>query len=425
MKIQLLPPDKLIPWGRNPRVNDHAVERVAAGIQRNGFNQPIVCDQHFRICVGHTRWKAAQFLGLKEVPVFQKEMTEKQFKDYNISDNKLGELADWDKDGLKEIVLELKKENLDLEVLGFSIDEIEEMTTFHHPGKTEEDLIPEIKAKAVSRRGDIWLLGEHRLMCGDAIDGTSVSRLMNGECASLLQTDPPYGIAYVANAKSKGQSITHEDIENDELDGEKLQSFLEKMIKSAIPHLIKNAAFYLWHPMLTQGTFFAAAAAAAADILIHRQIIWVKPSLVFGRGDYHWRHELCFYGWVKGNRPAFYGPRNQTTIWEIGRETQKEHPTAKPVDIWKAPIENHTRQKELCYEPFAGSGSQIIACEKLNRRCNAMEISENYCDVIIHRWQNYTGKQAVLDSTKETYNVLSNLRSNKEEKETQNEKVNS
>jgi len=151
--------------------------------------------------------------------------------------------------------------------------------------------------------------------------------------------------------------------------------------------------------MLTQGTFFAAAAAAAADILIHRQIIWVKPSLVFGRGDYHWQHELCFYGWVRGFRPPFYGARNQTTLWSVGRETSKDHPTAKPVDLWRQPIDNHTMMGEIMYEPFSGSGSQIIAAETAGSRCYAMELSPQYVDVAVRRWQSFTGKQATLEST--------------------------
>ena len=147
--------------------------------------------------------------------------------------------------------------------------------------------------------------------------------------------------------------------------------------------------------MLTQGTFFAAA--AAADILVNRQIIWVKPAFVFGRGDYHWKHELCFYGWVRGDKPPFYGERNQHTIWEIGRENDGIHPTQKPVEIFEIPICNHTLRGEICYEPFAGSGSQVIACEKLNRKCYGMEIDEHYCDVIVQRWEDYTGKKAELE----------------------------
>jgi DNA modification methylase len=231
--------------------------------------------------------------------------------------------------------------------------------------------------------GDLWQIGEHRLLCGDSTKKEDVGWVMGGEKAVLMNTDPPYGVAYVKNAKSKKQAQSQQDIENDDLDGEKLQKFLEETIRSAVPHLIENAAFYLWHPMLTQGTFFAAA--AAADILIHRQIIWVKPSLVFGRGDYHWRHELCFYGWIKGNRPAFYGQRNQTTIWEVGRESDNLHPTQKPLELFNVPLLNHTKESELAYEPFGGSGSQFVACQNLNRKCRGIEISPDYCAVILQR----------------------------------------
>jgi len=233
-------------------------------------------------------------------------------------------------------------------------------------------------------------------MCGASTDASHVAKLMGGEAAALMQTDPPYGIAYVSNANSKGQASGHEEIENDELDGPALQAFLEATIRAAVPHLTDTCAFYLWHPMLTQGTFFAAAA-AAADILIHRQIIWEKPSFVFGRGDYHWKHELCFYGWRKGHRPPFYGERNQTTIWPVGRETSDLHPTAKPVALWFPPIHNHTRRGEIMYEPFSGSGSQILAAEQTSRRCFAMELSPQYVAVALERWAALTsGKPELL-----------------------------
>jgi DNA modification methylase len=232
----------------------------------------------------------------------------------------------------------------------------------------------------------------------------------------LMQTDPPYGVDYanderpnpgVAKPRVAKPRVAKPRVANDDLmDGPKLQAFLEAAIKAALPHLDKHAAFYLWHPMLTQGTFFAAAAAAAAaaDILIHRQIIWAKPVLLLGRGDYHWKHELCFYGWVRGNRPPFYGPRSQTTVWEIASVSQAErkemnHATPKPVAIWLPPIENHTKPNEVMYEPFSGSGSQIIAAETTGRRCYAMELSPNYVDVAVRRWQQFTGKRATHADT--------------------------
>jgi DNA modification methylase len=242
--------------------------------------------------------------------------------------------------------------------------------------------------------GDLWACGEHRVLCGDSTKAEDVERVMAGERAALMNTDPPYGIAYVSNAQSKGQGEDYTEIENDDLDGERLQSFLETVIRVAVPYLLERTAFYLWHPMLTQGTFFAAA--AAADILIHRQIIWVKPSLVFGRGDYHWRHELCFYGWRRGFRPEFYGERNQTTIWEVGRENDKVHPTQKPVELFVIPIRNHTKPGDVVYEPFAGSGSQFIAAEREGRKCYGLELEPKYVNVILSRWEAETGKQAQL-----------------------------
>jgi DNA modification methylase len=187
------------------------------------------------------------------------------------------------------------------------------------------------------------------------------------------------------------------DIDNDIDDGPKLQSFLEAVFRSATSNaLAENAAWYLWHAQMTQA-FYAAAAAAAADLLIHRQIIWVKPSLMFGHGDYHWKHELCFYGWVKGHRPPFYGERNQVTVWEIGNETaptDRDHPTQKPVALWDAPILNHTKPGEVVYEPFSGSGTQIIAAEQKGRKCRAIEISPGYVDVAVQRWEKLTGRTA-------------------------------
>jgi DNA modification methylase len=251
-----------------------------------------------------------------------------------------------------------------------------------------DDEVPEVsEQEPIAQFGDIWLLGRHRVMCGDSTIEGDVSRLMDGQKAVLMNTDPPYGIDFVKLSQSKNQSKNYNVIENDDLiNGKELQYFLEQIIKVAVPNLISNCPFYLWHPMLTQGTFFAAA---AADIIVNRQIIWVKPSFVFGRGDYHWRHELCFYGWRKGNKPVFYGERNQSTIWELGRENDKIHPTQKPVELFVIPIKNHTKKNEICYEPFAGSGSQLIACEKTGRTCYGMEIDSHYVSVIILRWINY------------------------------------
>lgn len=395
--------DAVLAYAKNSRT--HSADQVAAvarSIRAYGFTNPILI-HGATIIAGHGRVMAAKQIGLATVPAIRLDhLTEAEARAYVIADNRLAELAGWDESILAEELRTLQGEGFDLSLTGFEGKELDELLFEPPAAKTGADEAPAVREDAKTKGGDIWALGKHRIMCGDSTVAGDVAALMGGRRAILMQTDPPYGIAYVQNAKSKGQSVDHADIENDDLDGEKLQAFLEATIRAALPILEKKAAFYLWHPMLTQGTFFAAAA-AAADILIHRQIIWAKPSMVFGRGDYHWQHELCFYGWVRGNRPPFYGPRNQTTMWPCGRETSKEHPTAKPVELWKPPIENHTKIGELMYEPFSGSGSQIIAAEETGRHCYAMELSPNYVDVAVRRWQNFTGQRAIHAVTGEPF----------------------
>ena len=208
-----------------------------------------------------------------------------------------------------------------------------------------------------------------------------------------MATDPPYG----CNAGNIGFTAQRDDIEaitKDDLEGKEMQAFLETVFEAALPSLANNCAWYLWHPMLIQGYFAAAAAAAAADLIIHRQIIWKKDMFIFGRGDYHWRHELCFYGWRKGNRPEFYGERNQDTIWEVDRKEKRSevgHPTAKPLELFAIPMRNHTVAGEVCFDPFLGSGSQVLAADQLDRICYGLEISPKYVDVIVKRYINHVG----------------------------------
>lgn len=258
-------------------------------------------------------------------------------------------------------------------------------------GKADEDEIPE-QPDPVCKKGDLWQLGEHRLLCGDATKTEDVERLMDGGKASVWASDPPYGIDHVAVANEKGQAKGYKSIENDEKQDEELREFIYSAIIASLPHLKEGFAFYMWHAMKMQAYF--SQAAAAAGILFHRQIIWVKPNFVFGRGQYHWRHELCLMGWLKGNEPPFYGEKNQSTVWEIDRENDKIHPTQKPVAIWMPAILNHTKANEMIYDPFGGSGSTLIACEKTARKCYMMEIDPHYCDIIIKRWEDYTGNQA-------------------------------
>lgn len=307
--------------------------------------------------------------------------------------------GEWDPGKLQALIAEMEG---DIAGTGFDQKELDDILA-DVTGEKDVDAEPRLEEaerlvkKYGVKPGQLWELGAHRLLCGDSTKADDVKRLMRSDKAGLMNTDPPYGVTLnlkntheASNAakgiKKKYRQFT--EIENDTLDGAELQAFLEAAIKAAVPHLQKHAAFYLWHPMLTQGTFFAAA--AAADILIHRQIIWVKPHFIFGRGDYHWRHELCFYGWVRGSRPPFYG--------EGGGSIRKDqnHPTQKPVELFKRPILNHTRAGAICYEPFCGSGSQIMACEGLGRKCYAIEIEPKYVAVSLERWAEATGGRPKL-----------------------------
>jgi DNA modification methylase len=252
------------------------------------------------------------------------------------------------------------------------------------------DKAAELQEKWKTERGQLWQIGRHRLLCGDSANAEDVQRLMQGEKAKLFATDPPYGVDYIATKSGIPRSgyatlgSDYKDIEADDFKDEKLQAFLESVFRAWLPYL-ERAAWYLWHAHLTQGFF--SAAAAAANVVLHRQIIWVKSGFNLTRsGMYHWAHEPCFFGWVKGQQPEWYGEKNQRSVWEIQRHSGKGlHPTEKPPELWHAPIKNHTRQDEILAEPFAGSGSQFVAAEQTNRRCFGCEIEPKYAAVCLQR----------------------------------------
>lgn len=390
---KLVPLDKIKPHPKNR--NKHTsqqIQRLAEIFKYQGIRKAVVVSNLSGfMTAGHGRLEAAKLAGMKVYPVnFQDYDDEAQEYADLTADNAIALWAEIDLSGVNADIGDLGPDfSFDmLGIKGFTLDVSERGN-----GK-DADAVPEVPKKAKAKLGEIYQLGDHRLMCGDSTNPEHIGLLMNGEKAKLWSSDPPYGINHVEVANEKGQAKGYTKIQNDELQDEALREFLFKVITGSLPHMEKSFAFYMWHAMKMQAYF--SQAAAAAGILFHRQIIWKKPQFVFGRGHYHWRHELCLMGWLKGDEPPFYGQRNQDTVWEIDRENDKIHPTQKPVEIFARPIRNHLKRGEIVYEPFSGSGSNFIAAEQEKVRCFGLELEPVYIDVIIKRWENYTGKKSSL-----------------------------
>jgi DNA modification methylase len=267
-------------------------------------------------------------------------------------------------------------------------------------GGDDFDTTPEETQTRV-RYGDLWECGEHRVLCGDSSKEEDVDRLLQGERISLLATDPPYGVSYVAKARdlhARGYVHSHAardlDIDSDELEGQALVDFLKACLNPALDRAADKCGIYVWHQDARRREFMAAL--DDLQIFIHQIVIWLKPGFVIGRCNYHHRFEPAFHGWPKGKRPDFLGERNQSNVWEVGRENDKVHPTQKPVEIFERPILNHTVKGDVVYEPFAGSGTQFIAAERASRKCYGLELEPKYVNVILSRWEAETGKQAKL-----------------------------
>lgn len=414
------------------RGTERGNQALEESLQRYGAGRSVLVDKNGIIIAGNKTVAKAGEIGMEDVVfvptsgdklvvVVREDLdleTDPEARAIAVADNRVGELdLSWDAAVLLDSVKDI--DNLDP---FFSQAEIDEMTLASIANENEEeksgnndpDEIPDVQSEAISFPGSLWTLGSHRLLCGDSTNKDDVVRLMNGKKSGLMNTDPPYGVDYsktkdgIPRPGFKDHQEKWGDIINDDLEGKNLQIFLEKVFSNILPYL-DRAAWYLWHAHLTQGYFAAAAAAAAANVLLHRQIIWKKPGFVLTRsGMYHWAHEPCFYGWVKGQQPKWLGNKSQTSVWEIGRDTDhgKMHQTQKPVELFKIPILNHLEVGEICYEPFCGSGSQIVAAEQLSRRCYAMELDPRYVDVIIRRWQEFTGQSAVLDGDGRTFNEI-------------------
>lgn len=384
--------EDLIPYVNNSRKHsDEQVAQISASIKEFGWTNPILIDGTNSIIAGHGRLMAARKLKMEEVPTIELDhLTDTQRKALVIADNKLALNADWDNALLTIELDELLKDGFALDILGFNQDEL---TALLEPeqieGLTDEDAVPEVPEEPKTKLGDIYQLGNHRLMCGDSTSINAVEKLMDNQLADQLVTDPPYNIAYEGGSKKR------EQIKNDEMADEEFRQFLKDVYIAANAVMKAGAVFYIWHAD-TEGYNFRGA---ARDMgwKVRQTLIWNKDNSAFGRSDYHWKHEPCLYGWKEGAAHLWAADRKQTTVIECKRPSKSDlHPTMKPVELMEYQILNNTKGSDIVLDLFGGSGSTMIAAEKIGRKARLMELDPKYCDVIVKRWEDFTGKKAEL-----------------------------
>ena len=387
MSVELRPLDAVRPYSNNPRQNLDAVEAVAESIRRFGFRQPIVVDADGVIVAGHTRFRAAQRLGLATVPVHvATDLTADEVRAYRLADNKTAELASWDTAMLSIELDALRGADIDWTLLGFDEEELAKLLApAGTEGLTDPDAVPEKPVDPVTKPGDLWLLGKHRLLCGDSTSAADVTRLLDGAVPTLMVTDPPYGVEYDPewrmDAGLTGNTARMGKVMND-----------DRADWTEAWKLFPGDVAYVYHAGVFAST--VQQSLERAGFAIRAQIIWAKDRLALSRGDYHWQHEPCWYAVREGGKGHRTDDRTQTTLWSIPArdDAGHGHGTQKPVECMERPVRNHLA--DMVYEPFAGSGSTVIACERTGRTCMAMELDPGYCDVVVRRWEDFTGRKA-------------------------------
>jgi site-specific DNA-methyltransferase (adenine-specific) len=403
VKITVKKVSELIPYANNSRTHsDEQIAQIAASIKEFGWTNPILVDGSNGIIAGHGRLAAARKLGHTEVPTIElKDLTEAQRKAYIIADNKLALNAGWDNDLLAIEFAQLEEMGFDTELTGFTLDEIAALQPIEvTEGLTDEDATPPIPEEPKTRPGDIYQLGKHRLMCGDSTSIEALETLTDGQLVDMWLTDPPYNVAYEGKTKD---ALT---IKNDSMDDDQFRQFLRDSYTAADAVMKPGAVFYIWHAD-SEGYNFRGAA-QDAGWKVRQCLIWKKSSMVMGRQDYHWRHEPCLYGWKEGAGHLWASDRKQTTILEFDRPSRNgEHPTMKPVALFEYQLLNNTKGGDIVLDSFGGSGTTLIAAEKNGRRACLMELDPKYCDVIVKRWEDFTGKKAVLLTDTQTNVTIS------------------
>ena len=403
-KVEQWPIEKLVPYAKNSRTHsEDQIAQLAASIKEWGFTSAILVDEDGGIIAGHGRVMAARKLGLASLPVMVAAgWSEAQKRAYVIADNKLALNAGWDNELLALELAELDGLGFDVELTGFSDEEIKALMPVEvTEGLTDPDDAPAVQENPVTVPGDVWVMGKHRLLCGDSTSVDDLAKLTQGSLVDMWLTDPPYNVAYEGGTKEK---LT---IKNDSMGDDQFRQFLRDAYTAADTVMKPGAVFYIWHAD-SEGYNFRGAA-KDAGWTVRQCLIWKKSSMVLGRQDYQWKHEPCLYGWKDGAGHLWAADRKQTTILEFDKPARNgEHPTMKPVALFEYQLLNNTKGGDIVLDSFGGSGTTLIAAEKNGRTAMIMELDPRYCDVIVKRWQEFTGKQATHAETGKPFAEVKN-----------------
>jgi DNA modification methylase len=411
LTVEWWPTEKPVPYGRNPRVApEAAIAKVAGSLAEFGWRQPIVVDSDGVLIAGHTRLLAAQRLGLERVPVHvATDLTPQQVKAYRLMDNRSAQETSWDMDLLPLELADLAEFEYDLALTGFEPDELAAFLAEETEGLTDPDAVPDVPEEPVSKPGDLYLLGKHRLLCGDSTSADDVQKLMAGKKATLMATDPPYLVDYQGGAHPSseanggivnGKRVGHDEKHWDEyIDHEHSVEFYAGFLRVALEHaLTPDAAVYECYGIMRSEVIWAAW--REVGLLAHQVLIWKKTRSVLTYSWFMWDYEPILVGWPQGHMPKLKPPADSRAIWEIASTEGNEegsagsHPTIKPVELIRRPISYHTKPGGLIYEPFSGSGTALIAAEEMGRTCYALEQAPQFVDVAVARWESFTGRKA-------------------------------
>ncbi len=398
-RIEHWPIDRLTPYDRNARTHsEFQITQIAASIREFGFANPILVDGQNGIIAGHARLLAARELGLSEVPVVVLDhLSETQRRAYVLADNRLALSAGWDNDLLKAELAALSQEEFDLALLGFEDEELAELLKADESALVDEDSIPEVGEQAVSRAGDLWRLGPHRLLCEDATEARSIEQVLSGGLADMVFTDPPYNVAYQSSGKK-----AHKKIANDDL-GATFGVFLERACTNVLA--VTKGAVYICMSSGELHTLQSAFLRAGGHWSTF--VIWAKNTFTLGRSDYQRQYEPILYGWREATDHFWCGARDQGDVWFVNKPASSPlHPTTKPVELMERAIRNSSKGRDTVLDCFAGSGSTLIACEKTGRQARLIELEPLYVDVIVRRWQEFTGKRATQHGTSRTFDEV-------------------